>query len=337
MILADKIIKERKKLGLSQEELAEKMNVSRQAVSKWESAQSIPEIDKLLQLSRLFGVTTDYLLKDEMENEEYLTSSEESTVRKVSLKEANLYLEQRKSASWKIAAATFLCIISIIPLLLLCGAIEAAMLGSMSEEIAGVLGISWLLVIIAPAVGLFVYTGNKNAPYEFLEKEPFETEYGVKGMVEERQKAFQPTYTKLNIIGTVLCVLSPVSLFLGAIGQNDFIMIICLSVTLFIAAIGAFAFILGGVRHESMQRLLKQGEYSEVGKKERKIKGIVSTVYWLVIVAAYLLLLFLSGDREGNWGNWKNGYSWVIWPVAGVLYPAVMLICSSIEEKINNK
>ena len=181
---------------------------------------------------------------------------------------------------------------------------------------------------------MFVYTGHKNDPYEFLEKEPFETEYGVKGMVEERQKAFQPTYTRLNITGTVLCVLSPVSLFLGAIGQSDFIMTICLSVTLFIAAIGAFAFILGGVRHESMQRLLKQGEYSEVGKKERKIKGIVSTVYWLVIVAAYLLLLFLS---DGWTGNWKNGYSWVIWPVAGVLYPAVMLICSSIEEKINNK
>lgn len=334
MILADKIIKERKKLGLSQEELAEKMNVSRQAVSKWESTQSIPEIDKLLQLSRLFGVTTDYLLKDEIEDEEYSAVSEESTVHKVSLKEANTYLEQRKSASWKIAVATFLCIISIIPLLLLGGAFEAAMLGSMSEEIAGVLGISWLLVIIAPAVGLFVYTGHKNDPYEFLEKEPFETEYGVKGMVEERQKAFHPTYTKLNIIGTVLCVLSPVSLFLGAIGQSDFIMMICLSVTLFIAAIGAFAFILGGVRHESMQRLLKQGEYSEVGKKERKIKGIVSTVYWLVIVAAYLLLLFLSGDRAGNW---KNGYSWVIWPVAGVLYPAIMLVCSLIESKINNK
>ena len=95
MILADKIIKERKKLGLSQEELAEKMNVSRQAVSKWESAQSIPEIDKLLQLSRLFGVTTDYLLKDEIEDEEYSASSEENTLRKVSLKEANAYLERR--------------------------------------------------------------------------------------------------------------------------------------------------------------------------------------------------------------------------------------------------
>lgn len=334
MILADKIIRERKKLGLSQEELAEKMNVSRQAVSKWESAQSIPEIEKLLQLSRLFGVTTDYLLKDEMENEEYSAVSEENSIRRVTLEQANAYLEQRKSASWKIAAATFLCIIAIIPLLLLGGASEGGVLNGMNEDMAGIVGLSLLLVIVAPAVGMFVYTGHKNAPYEFLEKEPFETEYGVKGMVEERQKAFQPTYTKLNITGTVLCILSPVSLFLGAICENDFIMTVCLSLTLLIAAIGAFAFIWGGVRHESMQRLLKQGEYSETGKKEKKLKGIVSTVYWLVIVAVYLMLLFLSGNVSGNW---RNGYSWVIWPIAGVLFPAVMLVCSSIESKINNK
>ena len=69
MILADKIIKQRKKNGWSQEELADKMNVSRQAVSKWESAQTIPDIDKIMKLGELFGVTIDYLLKDSIEDE----------------------------------------------------------------------------------------------------------------------------------------------------------------------------------------------------------------------------------------------------------------------------
>ena len=67
MILADKIITLRKKAGWSQEELAQKLDVSRQSVSKWEGAQSIPDISKILQMSRLFGVTTDFLLKDELE------------------------------------------------------------------------------------------------------------------------------------------------------------------------------------------------------------------------------------------------------------------------------
>ena len=61
MILADKIIALRKKAGWSQEELAGQLGVSRQSVSKWEGAQSIPDMDKLLQLSRIFGVSTDYL------------------------------------------------------------------------------------------------------------------------------------------------------------------------------------------------------------------------------------------------------------------------------------
>ena len=70
MILADKIIEERKKNGWSQEELAEKLSVSRQAVSKWESAQSIPDLQKIIRLAELFDVTTDYLLKDEIEPEQ---------------------------------------------------------------------------------------------------------------------------------------------------------------------------------------------------------------------------------------------------------------------------
>lgn len=54
MILADKIIRLRKKNGWSQEELAERLKVSRQSVSKWEGAQSVPDLDKILQLSKIF-------------------------------------------------------------------------------------------------------------------------------------------------------------------------------------------------------------------------------------------------------------------------------------------
>ena len=61
MIFADKLILLRKKAGWSQEELAEQMNVTRQSVSKWEGAQSVPDLDKMIRLSELFGVSTDYL------------------------------------------------------------------------------------------------------------------------------------------------------------------------------------------------------------------------------------------------------------------------------------
>lgn len=67
MILADKIIELRKKNGWSQEELADKLGVSRQAVSKWEGAQAVPDMNRVLKLSEIFGVSTDFLLKDELE------------------------------------------------------------------------------------------------------------------------------------------------------------------------------------------------------------------------------------------------------------------------------
>ena len=98
MILADKIIRLRKKNGWSQEELAEKMNVSRQAVSKWEGAQTVPDLGKVLQLSQLFGVTTDYLLKDEIEDEEFTDNDgAEIAVKRVTLQEANEFLQWRQS------------------------------------------------------------------------------------------------------------------------------------------------------------------------------------------------------------------------------------------------
>ena len=70
MILADKIIDLRKKNGWSQEELAEKLGVTRQSNSKYEGAQSVPDLDKIIKLSEIFGVTTDYLLRDDAETEE---------------------------------------------------------------------------------------------------------------------------------------------------------------------------------------------------------------------------------------------------------------------------
>ena len=63
MNLADRILELRKQKGISQEELADKLGVSRQAISKWESEQSVPELDKIIRMSDFFEVTTDYLLK----------------------------------------------------------------------------------------------------------------------------------------------------------------------------------------------------------------------------------------------------------------------------------
>ena len=336
MILADKIIRLRKKNGWSQEELAEKINVSRQAVSKWESVQSIPELENILQLANLFGVTTDYLLKDEIENEEYTDGISDPGIRKITLAEADEYLVQRKKASKKIALATVLCIIAIFPLLLLGVASENADF-LWSEELACGIGLVTMFLIVTIAVAIFIRTGFANAPYEFIEKEPFETEYGVVALVKDTQKKYRSTYIKFNCIGTCICVLSPVPLLCAAFANSDFLAVVMLTVTMLAAGIGAMFFIVAGVQWASMQKLLKEGEYRPTEKKKSRIKETVGGVYWVVVTVIFLLWSFIGNDGidiDGNkWGGWQ--YSWVIWPVAAVLFVAVMMVCNLIIDKKN--
>lgn len=327
MILADKIIRLRKKLGWSQEELAEKMNVSRQAVSKWEGAQTVPDLGKVLQLSQLFGVTTDYLLKDEIEIEEFTGDDGEVSVKRVSLQEAGEFMQWRQEAAKRIALATFLCIISPIPLLLLAAASEVPSFG-MSDNLAAGVGVITLLLMVALAVVSFVQCGFRNSPYEFLEKEAFETEYGVVGMVKEAQQTYRPTYAKYNTIATFICVLSPVPLLIGAFTENGLLTVIMLCFTILLVGVGVMLFITAGVRWASIQKLLKEGDYSEDGKKRSKRNEVVSSVYWLSATAVYLGWSFLTND-------WHM--TWLVWPIAGVLFAGVMAICNLFADRSSEK
>ena len=122
MILADKITEERKKNGWSQEELANQLGVSRQAVSKWESAGAVPDLQRILQMSELFCVSTDYLLKDEMkaENITYHESTESyaEPLKKVTMENANEFLDMKRNGSKVVANATSMCISNIESFLL---------------------------------------------------------------------------------------------------------------------------------------------------------------------------------------------------------------------------
>ena len=124
MILADKIIDLRKKNGWSQEELAEKLDVSRQSISKWESAQSVPDMGRILKLSQIFGVSTDYLLKDEIESIVPVEGlpDDSPAARTVTMEEANAFLRLRERNARSVALGVMMCILSPLLLILLEGA-----------------------------------------------------------------------------------------------------------------------------------------------------------------------------------------------------------------------
>lgn len=325
MILAAKITSLRKKQGWSQEELAEKMQVSRQAVSKWESAQTAPDLEKILALSKLFNVTTDYLLKDDIEEEEEdkKDKNEDTPLNEISPMLARRFLDWREKASKRIALATFLCIFSVIPLLLLSAATKLP-IHAISEYLAAGIGLAILLALIAAAVAIFVSYSFRNTPFEFIDKESFKIEPTLKNMIIEKQKAYRPTYSKINIAASLNCILSPIPLFMVLLKREEYFAAIMLSITILLIGVGVYLFILAGVRWISMQKLLKEGKYALRDQEKESIKKTVSALYWLSATAIYLIWSFLTK-------SWDT--TWILWPIAGILFPAIMRLCNILVER----
>lgn len=325
MILADKIIENRKRNGWSQEELAGKLGVSRQSVSKWESAQAMPDLKKILQLSEVFGVTTDYLMKDEIEaipSDAAVTVDNglEETVRQVSMEEANAFLAYNEKSSRRISTGVMMCIASPVLLVLLEGLAEAELI-PLSETAASLTGTVVLLFIIAGAVGSFVRDGLQGSKYEYLEKLDIDTEYGVSGMVKERRDAGAEQRSRLLILGIMLCIISAVPLMIMNMvrysNNTDALPVIGVAAMLATCAVGVRLIVLTSIRQGGFDRLLEEGDYTRLNKKAGKYDGI----YWAVATAIYLGWSFLTGRWE---------LTWIVWPIAGVLYVAYKEIMKAI-------
>lgn len=331
MILAEKIINLRKKNGWSQEELAEKLGVTRQSISKYEGAQSIPDLDKILKLSEIFGVTTDYLIKDELEEEEYAPSQmheneseSDRSVHKVTMEMANEYLQIIDWSAGKTAFATMLCILSPIVLLML-GAMSEMPNYHISENAAAGIGICVLIVLIAIAVTIFILCGMKTKKYEFMEKEDIETVYGVSGMVKEKRDAYHSMYVTQLVIGIACCICSVIPLFgTLAVSESDFYMVSAVCMLLALVAIGTYFIVRSATKMNAMNQLLEEEDYTRQKKHENKKMSGPVMVYWLIATAIYLAWSFTTND-------WDR--TWIIWPVVGVLFPAFYAIVSGIRKK----
>lgn len=326
MLLADKIVTLRKRAGWSQEELAAQLGVSRQSVSKWEGAQSVPDMQKVVQMSRLFGVTTDYLLKEELGEPEPAPAEPDALLRCVTMEQAADYLAQRQAAAPKLALATLLCVLSPVALLLL-AALSDRPGAALSENAAAGIGLCVLLVLVAVAAAVFITCAAQVKAYAFLESEPFETAYGVTGMVRERRAAFAPRHTRGKVVGTVLCILSAVPLFIAVcLDGPDLLYVGAVCLLLVLAGIGSAVFVSGGVYWVAMDRLLEEDDYARPRKRQNGVVGAVSAIYWLTATAAYLLWTF------GPWWDAQPQDTWILWAVAGVLYGAVMALVRAIRK-----
>ena len=326
MILADKIIEQRKKNGWSQEELAEKMAVSRQSISKWESAQAVPDMGRIVLLSQLFGVSTDYLLKDELEQPEPAPSAEsDSPLRTVSMEEAAAFLQMREQNAARIAVGVMLCILSPILIILLSGAQEAGRIPFTETQAVG-LGLMLLFVLVGCAVALFVTCSLRSSRFEYLEKEPIDTLYGVDGMVRDRREKFRPAFTRQLTVGIVLCVVSALPLFFSILffGEDSFAHIVGVGMLLAIIAVGVLLIVRSSIVWDGFRQLLEEEDYSREAKSVEKRFGWIAGTYWMLVTAGYLAWSFLSG-------RWDS--TWIVWPIAGVLYGAIYGILRALNRR----
>ena len=334
MILADKIADLRKKNGWSQEELANQLGVSRQAVSKWESALSIPDLDKIVKMSLIFGVSTDYLLKDSLEAGreseevmEYNTAELEmdgKAIQMISMESANVYLKLLQQISSKIALGVSLCILSPIMLIGLTGVSDQKEGMILSAEAAVGIGMTILLLMVAVAAAIFIIYGRKIEAYDFLEKEPIELTYGVKGLVEKEKLGYEAAHSRKLVLGIVLCILSAVPIMVLAVSdKNGMLTIVGVNLCLILVSVGVYLLVSTGIVYGGFQRLLEEGDYTRNQKIENKRNDVINKIYWCSVTAIYLGWSFTTMEWEKTW---------IVWPVAGVFYGAVVGISSVIRK-----
>lgn len=351
MKLSEKIGMLRKKAGYSQEELAERLDISRQSVSKWELGDSVPELDKIVRMSELFGVTTDFLLKEEPEteeetermfgtekdreqaeaekerfesekNREQAEGRKENPGRMVSREEACAYMETVKKASGWIASAVSLFILSPVTLLFL-GACSEYM-GSVTEDFAGGIGVTVLLLLVAVGVGICIIHGMQLSKWDFLEKEPFHLDQGVKELVEAQRKEKENVHRKNIAVGVVICILGVVPIIIAPAfeaGEFTEVMMVCL--LLLLVNVGVHILVRTGMVMESHHKLLQDGDYTKEKKEANERFSAFPGVYWCTVTAIYLTWSFITD-------NWD--FTWIIWPVAGVLFAAVWRILQSVAK-----
>ncbi|WP_270457807.1 helix-turn-helix domain-containing protein [Lactobacillus gasseri] len=216
MRLGQKIAELRKKNNLSQEGLAEKMNVSRQAVSKWESEQSVPDIEKIVNLSELFGVTTDYLLKSgepsfELKNED-INDKDKLPVLSDELVQKYLTTSQKSS---KLRALAFALIIFSPVCIFFTQALRYALdtkyfldkYGDRLTSIISTIGYILFIITVAIAVGLFVYSIMNVREFKQLKKQNFDVRK-EKGKLTSTIKTFHKNNDKYVVFTSILAVLS---------------------------------------------------------------------------------------------------------------------------------
>ena len=339
MIMSEKIMSLRKKMGWSQEELANELNVSRQSVSKWETGVSIPDMAKIVMMSEVFGVTTDYLLKEGANDEilELNSSSQEITssdIKKdykkegktfVTIEEADAYLDLEKKNSLEVGFGVALCIWSSIILIIL-ESISESKPNVLRESLASAIGVSIMFIMIAIAVYIFFTRASRAEKFSYIEKEVLELAYGVEASIKRKKEAYAHIGDMNIALGVVAIILGVIPVVVASsMDLEETYMGASVGLMLFMIGIGVMTIIKASSIKSSFKKILEDEESGVYRKLVKKEIGWLPGVFFSTVTAIYLGYSFITED-------WSR--SWIIWPVASVGFAALY---GYVERKVKHK
>ncbi len=335
MKLSEKITELRKKNGWSQEELAFRLGISRQSVSKWESGAALPEMEKIVQLAELFDVSCDYLMREQLTSADLpkkasvVTAIEEPSVLpdddgfavdveptpvndKVDITE--IIARMRKAAVLN-AIGGMLCVLCPVLLIILAARADV---GLVSDGVAVGVGLSVLLVLVAIGVVLFVLASR----FRFESEGDASVRAAIKNWVNVNTRF----HVAIIAVAAALCVISAVPLFVAIATDAENAIAVCNAVAclLAIVSVGVALFVYAGVIKESVARMLACNELSAKQQQKKQLFDNISSLYWALALAVYLIWSFLSQ----GWG-----YTWIVWPIAGVVWAVVSAVLKFFNVK----
>lgn len=308
MAFSDNLQLIRRKHNLTQEELADRLGVSRQTVSKWESGACFPEMDKILTLCDLYGCSLEGLMRGDLADEAAFSAQ----------KNAAPPPEERVSDERILAEVDrhftrFALAIGTGVFLILLGVAACVFWDTVSSgEGAFPVGAVLLLSLIAAAVVLFILSGFRHTA--FLNEYPEAPVYPA-----ERKKSFEKKFAAA-VAGGVALIFGGIVMIVAASGQSDTTVTRFAALFLLLIGVAVFLLVFSGILHSRFSpkeyggKAAKTEEETEADRKslaaaERKI-SVFSSVLFLTATAVFLLLGFL-GDY------WHP--AWVIFPICGLI------------------
>lgn len=293
MIFADKLIELRKRNGMSQEDLANQLNVTRQAVSKWESAQSLPDNSNIVQLSQLFGVAEDILLNDD----KGLDGNNEATPHKqLSKNEASLFIKNSQKSAKIYSTAVMLFVMALGIYLAGKSYLLCNYWGTTASVIVGA-----ILSVGLVAVGVSIWLGwsfkNPNRLYKgkTLSVAPEGIDY-----VKSKREDFRYIRKTYNAIGIVMCILCAIPLMiirdLEPLSLN-----FAVGMALVIIGVAVKFIVYASVENRAFQRLFGDGWYAPRRKSISRVMAKTTAIFWSAVLVTYLAHRLLSDHWYKSW------------------------------------